>query len=141
MNNTNWLAVIACVIFGMAMGFLWYGALFQEIWMTGNGISMDGDTMLKNGNAVEQSATPMIVNTLAMILYAIVLNWLINATNSTTLTKGLKLGLIIGIFPLMDNILTNLFAANSFELSLIDGSYMLILIGGMGAILGGWRKK
>ena len=40
-TKTNWLAIIACAIGGMLLGFLFYGMLFQSQWMAGNGITQD----------------------------------------------------------------------------------------------------
>lgn len=141
MRNTNWLAVAAAVVAGMAIGFLWYGALFQNQWMAGNGISMDGDIVFKDGVEQPMSSMPMIVNTLAMIIYAIFMDWLIFKTNDTTWAKGATLGLILGLVMLVGVYVGNLFAMAPMSLSMVDGSYSLVLFTVMGAIIGGWRKK
>ena len=141
MNKINWLAIVACAVAGMAIGFLWYGALFQDQWMLGNGITMDGDTMLKNGTAIAASSLPMIVNTVIMIVYALIINWLISITNYTGWTKGVLIGLAVAVCVSLNTLTTNMFASNPMSLSYIDISYILVLMAVMGAILGGWRKK
>ncbi len=139
--KTNWLAILVCVILGMAMGFIWYGALFQNQWMSGNGITMTGDQMFKNGVAMEMSMTPMIFNTVAMIIYALLMNWLVQNTGSTNLMSGLTVGAVIGLLHLLGIITGNMFAGNPMSLSLVDGSYTFALFAVMGAILGAWQKK
>ncbi|MCB0648373.1 MAG: DUF1761 domain-containing protein [Saprospiraceae bacterium] len=141
MRNTNWLAIAAAVVAGMAIGFLWYGALFQNQWMAGNGISMNGDITLKDGVEQPMSSMPMIANTLAMVIYAIFMDWLIFKTNDTTWAKGATLGLILGLVMLVGVYVGNLFAMAPMSLSMVDGSYSLVLFTAMGAIIGGWRKK
>ena len=142
MNNTNWLAVIVSAAAGMGIGYLWYGVLFMKPWADGNGITTNDDMtqMFKHGEEVAMSDTPMIVNTIGMILFALLLNWLINKTNHTSATRGATLGGIIGIFATINIILSNLFAIRPLSLSLVDGSYLIVILAVMGAILGGWRK-
>lgn len=123
------------------LGFLWCGALFQNQWMAGNGITMSGDQMFKNGVAMDMSMTPMIFNTIAMLIYALVMNWLIQKTGSTDLMSGLTLGAVIGGIHLFGIITGNMFAGNPMSLSMVDGSYTFILFAAMGAILGAWQKK
>lgn len=140
MGKINWLAVVLSVVVGMGLGFLWYGALFQGYWMEGNGITMEGDKMFKNGIEVASSSFPMIFNTIATIIYPIFLNWIINKTGETTAMGGAKLGFIMGLVITLGIITTNLFASNSTVLSCVDGSFMTVLFTVMGAIMGGWRK-
>lgn len=141
MGRTNWLAIIACVVAAMGIGFLWYGALFNEQWMAGNGITMEGDNMFKNGIPRPYSNSPMIINTIVMLIYALIMNWLIHKTRDTSVVKGFLLGLVIGGILALNHWTANLFAGNPESLTMVDGSYAIVLFGIMGAILGGWRKK
>ena len=143
MNKTNWLAVLASAAAGMGLGFLWYGVLFMDQWAAANGITMSEDEtqMFKNGNEVAMSSTPMIMNTIGMILFALLLNWLINKTDHTTGSKGATLGGIIGVFAAINIFLSNMFAVNPISLSMVDASYIIAILAVMGLILGGWRKK
>jgi len=110
--------------------------------MKANGITMEGEnTMFKDGVEMTMSNTPMIFNTIGVIVYALLLNWLINKTNQTTGAKGALLGAIIGVFAGIDTFLSNEFAFNSREGSLIDGLYLVVVLAVMGFILGAWRKK
>ena len=142
MNKTNWLAVIASAVAGMGIGFLWYGLFFNAQWMTGNGITTNEDrtTMFKDGAELPVSMTPMIVNFVGMVVFAIILNWLINRTNHTTGAKGATLGGVIGLIAAINIFLSNMFAFNPSSLTMIDGSYIIVVLAVMGLILGGWRK-
>jgi Protein of unknown function (DUF1761) len=142
-NKTNWLAVAASVVGAMIIGFLWYGAIFQNQWMSGNGItsSEDGLKMFKDGAEMDMSPTPMIVNTLFMIVYALIINWLLDKANARTLQSGMMIGLAVGVTHLLNVVVGNMFAANPSTLSMVDGSYSLVVFTLMGAIIGGWQKK
>jgi Protein of unknown function (DUF1761) len=140
-SKTNWLAVAACVVAGMGLGMTWYGALFQEQWMAGNGITMEGEKFLKNGVEMPMTMTPMIVNTVFMLVYALIMNWLIKKTGATDLMGGLMVGGAVGLMMLMGIITGNMFAAAPSSLSMVDGSYSLVIFLVMGAILGGWQKR
>ncbi len=143
MNKTNWLAVVAAVVAGMGLGYLWYGALFMKQWADGNGITTNDDMtqMFKYGEEVAMSNTPMIVNTIGLIVFAILLNWLMNKTNHITAASGAKLGAIIGLFAAINLILGGFFAVRPLSLGFVDGSYIIVLLAVMGLILGAWRKK
>ena len=139
--KTNWLAIAASVVVGMLMGFLWYGMLFQNQWMAGNGFTMEGDKMFKNGAEIPMSATPMIVNTIVMLVYALIMNWLLNKMSISTWQSGAMVGGGIGLLMAFGILTGNMFAQNPMSLTMVDGSYSLVLFALMGAIIGGWRKK
>jgi len=139
--KTNWLAIAASVVVSMLMGFLWYGVLFQSQWMAGNGFTMEGDKMFKNGAEIPMSTTPMIVNTVAMVVYALIMNWLLNKMNISTWQSGALAGGGIGLLMAFGILTGNMFAQNPMSLSLVDGSYSFLLFVLIGAIVGGWRKK
>lgn len=142
-NKTNWLAIIAAAVAGMGLGFLFYGALFQDVWMAGNGITTDESMtkMFKHGEEVPVSNLPMIINTVAMVIYALIMNWLIDKAGATTLAGGATVGAAVGFMMLLNEYVGNRFAANPTSLSMVDGGYALVLFVVIGAIVGGWRKK
>lgn len=140
-RKTNWLAIAASVVAGMAIGFLWYGFLFNSQWMAGNGFTMEGDKIFKNGVEVPMSATPMIVNTIVMVVYALVMNWLLGKMNVSTWQTGATVGAAIGLMMVLGILTGNMFAQNPMSLTLVDGSYSLVMFTLFGAIIGGWQKK
>lgn len=141
MKQTNWLALLISIIIGMALGFLWYGALFMEQWSTVHNIVVENDIFFKNGNQVESSPIPMILNFVGLIFYSLILNWLIRKTEMWGFLNGAIIGLTVGTVACIDIILNNLFAFNPSIASLIDGSYIIVILTVMGGIIGAWRKK
>lgn len=144
-SRINWLAVLASAVAGMAVGFLWYGALFVEPWMAGNGITVTGEgaamKMFKNGAEIPSSSLPMIINSVTMIVYPLLLAWLLQKTSIRTWSGGATVGLIVGLTHLFMVYTSNRFAQNPTSLSMVDGSYAVVLFAIMGAIMGGWQKK
>lgn len=144
-SRTNWLAVAACVVFGMAMGFLFYGYLFNDIWMAGNGIAVSGEgeamKMTKNGADMPMSNTPMIFNTVCIAVYALLMDWLLRRQGVSTWMSGATTGAVIGLIGLLGVFTGNMFAGNPTSLSMVDGSYTFLMFTIFGAIIGGWQKK
>lgn len=140
-RKTNWLAIAAAAVASMFIGFLWYGFLFNAQWMAGNGFTMEGEKMFKNGAEVPMSATPMIVNTIVMFVYALVLNWLFGKMNVSTWQTGATIGGAIGVLMALGVMVGNMFAMNPMSLTMVDGSYSLVVFAVIGAIVGGWQKK
>ena len=140
-RKTNWLAIVAAAAAGMFIGFLWYGFLFNAQWMAGNGFTMEGEKMFKNGVEVPMSATPMIVNTLVMLVYAWIMHWLLGKMNVSTWQTGATVGAVIGALMTLGVIVGNMFAMNPMSLSMVDGSYSFVSFTVIGAIVGGWQKK
>lgn len=140
-RKTNWLAIITSVVVTMLIGFLWYGVLFQGQWMAGNGITMEGEKMLKNGAEMPMSPMPMVVNVVAMAIYALVMNWLLGKMNVSTWQTGATIGAAVGLMMFLGILTGNMFANNPMSLTLVDGSYSFLLFVLIGAIVGGWQKK
>lgn len=142
-NKTNWLAILASVVAAMIIGFLWYGTLFQNQWMAGNGITANEDwtKMFKDGAEMDMSPMPMVFNTIFMVVYAFIINWLINKTDMRTWQGGMMIGLAVGLTHTLNVIAGNLFAANPSSLSMVDGSYSLVLFTVIGTILGAMQKR
>lgn len=146
-SKTNWLAVLVAVIAGMFIGFLWYGVFFQAQWaeavgMTGPGLTEPGGEVLKHGTPITlDPTTPMIINAVSMAIYALVLNWLVVQTSRYSFAGGATLGALVGTVPLLTSYVGNRFSADPTILSIIDGSYYLVLFAVIGGIIGGWRRK
>lgn len=140
-TKTNWIALVVSAFVGMAMGWLWYGMLFTDLWMSGNGMTMEGEKLMKNGAEMPMNSLPMIVNIISLLVYAYCLNWLVNKTGSFDLKSGATLGAVIGVIHLFGIYTGNRFAGNPTSLSMVDGFYTFLLFTVMGAIIGAWRPK
>lgn len=147
MQKINWLALLAVTVAGMFIGFLWYGAFFMDLWseavgFTGPGLTTEGEAVFKNGEPITlDPVTPMIINAVSMVIYGVIMNWLVVQTNRTSFSGGAMLGAIVGVIPLLTSYVGNRFSADPTILSIIDGSYYIVLFAVIGAIMGGWRKK
>lgn len=136
------MAVVVSVIAAMGIGFLWYGVLFQQQWMAGNGITMEGEKYLKNGAEMPMSSMPMVYNIISMALNALIVNWLIGRkSGASSWMDGAQVGGAVGVVMAVGIFVGNTFAGNPHSLALIDGSYSLVIFTAIGAILGGWQKK
>ncbi len=140
-TKTNWLALIISIILCMGLGYLWYGVLFTHQWMAGNGITMVDGVAMKNGTAMPMTNLPMIVNTISLVVYAYLMNWLVNRSGSFTFQSGATVGAVVGIINFFRIYTGNRFAGNPTSLSMIDGSYTLLIFIVIGAVIGGWRSK
>ncbi|MBK9335850.1 MAG: DUF1761 domain-containing protein [Lewinellaceae bacterium] len=140
-SKTNWLAIVVSVIVSMSIGFLWYGVLFQNQWMSGNGITLEGEKLFRNGAEMPMSSMPMIVNTVVMVVYALLMNWLLGKMNVSTWQTGASVGAAIGLMMVGGILTGNMFAGDPMSLTWVDGSYSFVLFVLIGAIVGGWRKK
>ncbi len=144
-SRVNWLAVVASAVACMAIGFMWYGALFVDTWMAGNGISVTGEgeamKMFKNGVEMPVSNLPMIINTVVLFIYPLLMSWILQKTGIRTLASGAALGFVIGLTHLLNVYVGNRFSGAPTSLSMVDGSYSLVLFTVIGAIMGGWQKK
>jgi len=141
-NKTNWLAIVVCAVAGMGLGFLWYGFMFTNQWMEGNGITMGADgKMLKNGVEMSQSPLPMIVNVVSLLVYGYLISWLINKCAAFDLKSGATVGAVIGLISLFGIYTGNRYAGNPISLSMVDGFYTFLLFTMIGAIIGAWRPK
>ena len=146
-SSFKWLAVLVSVIVGMFIGFLWYGAFFNGAWseavgFTGPGLTEAGAEVLKYGQPVTlDPVTPMIINVGLMTLYAVFFGWLTGRTEDTTFGEGAMLGAVVGVVAAAGQAVGNLFAMEPTVLSLIDGSYYIVLFAVIGGIMGGWRNR
>jgi hypothetical protein len=83
----------------------------------------------------------MIFNIVAIVVFALLLNWLLGLANARTWMEGAKIGGAIGLILALNEYVGNMFAMNPASLSMVDGSYSLVMFTLFGAILGGWQKK
>lgn len=74
------------------VGFIWFGLLFQDLWMTSNGFTME---------QMEASFNPALVyggGLLIPIILAFALGWLLKATGTSGLVPSVVFALKLGLF-------------------------------------------
>lgn len=135
LQNVNYMAAVAATIASGIIGFLWYGKNgFLKEWMKLVGLKQK-DVDDTSGMAVQYAAMYVFY-----FLAAIAIAALMDMTSQTGGGDGALMGGVIGLVggfgPLVS---TYGFARRKFELSMIDGGYLLVTFVVMGAIVGMWQ--
>ena len=132
----NHLAVLVCVILLHVIGFLWYGPLFGESWMSMVGVD-PGSAQSSAGQA-----GLWITNFVATLAPVYLLAWLFTKLGVTSGLRGAGLAFVITFcmhhLPVMSG---NMFAAEHYALAWITGGFSLVGMSISGFILGAWTKR
>lgn len=137
--GVNLLAVLACAVAGMVVGFVWYSPmLFAKPWMVLMGYDPNDKAKIAE---MQKSAGPSYaMSFVASILTAFVLGKIISVAGSMNAVDGLKIGLVVWLGFVTTVQFTNaLFSRQRNKLYMINTGYQLVCYVVMGAILGAWR--
>jgi len=129
----NHWAVLACAVFSMALGALWYSPLFfYKAWKTENKLT---DEQLKQSNPLKTYG----ISFLLAYLMSYNLAFFLGDAN-TNWQWGITAGFLAG-FGWAAAIFTTiaLFEQKSWRYILINSFYIIIYFTGIGFILGIWR--
>lgn len=134
--QTNWLALLACGVFYMVVGMLWYGPLFAQPWMKLIGkTKKDIEREMKKGSMPKTYATSFILS----LITAYVINMLIQLTNITDVGSAVMLGLMVWLgFVAAPNGTLVLYENRPVKLFAINAGYYLVTILGSAVILTLW---
>jgi hypothetical protein len=131
--NINPLAVVVAAIVPMALGFLWYGPLFGNLWMTTRGVTREQMASVSPGQAYG-------VTTVLALVTALALAMVLSASATQDLTAGVTLGAIIGVGLVATSLATNgIFEERPSTLVLLNAAYQVVSLIVMGAVIGLWR--
>ncbi len=139
LSSVNWLAVLACVVVNLAIGFVWYSPkTFFPAWWKGIGKT---EAMAPGSGGMAMTWT---LTVLAGFVQAVFLSFLINAMGAgqggTSLLSGLTAGLMTWLgFVAPTNLVNKLFAGHGLKVWAIEAGNHLVNFLAMGAILGAWR--
>jgi hypothetical protein len=141
MADVNYLAVFACGIFAMVIGFVWYGPLFGKAWsqLMGWG-EMTPELMAEK----QKQARPAYAITFVLSLVtAFVLAHELIFASAFTNTTGVAAGISAGFWNWLGFIVpvtvgTVLWDGKPWKLWFINAGYWLVLLLGMGVILALW---
>ena len=132
MGTVNWLAVLVSGISAFVLGGVWYSpALFGKAWMAENNMTVDE---VKKGNKGKIFGWSFILS----LVMAANLGMFIN-TPDMNLSQGIIYGLLTGLWIFCGIAIVGLFEHKSAKYIFINGGYMLVALGLMGAIIGIWR--
>jgi len=134
--SVNYWAVLACVVFNMVLGSLWYGPLFGKAWKKAMGLDPNMKPTPEQNKMAMKSMSGMV---LTSFVTAWVLAYLVDYTVTTNWMEGAQTGLWIWAgFQATLMIEEVLFEKKKKELFLINGMFHLVSMLAMGAILASW---
>lgn len=134
----NWLAILACGVAAMAIGFVWYGPLFGKEWMKLIGMTE------KKMEATKKDITTTYTTSFAVSLlmaYALAHFIWFTAPGAVNVIIGVKTALWAWVgFVVTIAINNNLFAPvkKPTNLITIESGYYLVILVAMGAIIAIW---
>ena len=136
MGAINHLAAIVAGLVQFAFGAVWY-SVFAQPWMTGIGKTRE-QLMAENGN----SPAPYIIAVVTAVIVAYTIAWLLPRLDARSAGGGMRVGVTLALTLVATTIALNYgFEGRSVSLWLINAGYMVVGMGIMGAIVGGWKKK
>ncbi|MBP9710809.1 MAG: DUF1761 domain-containing protein [Candidatus Pacebacteria bacterium] len=131
----NYMAVVACAIAAMIIGYVWYGPLFGKKWAHMSGVSLE--RMQKGGG---KSYAIMFVGSL---ITAYTLSHVLAFATTYMQTSGVSAGISSGFWmwlgfvaPVMLG--TVLWEGKPWKLWAINSGYYLVVLCTMGVILTSW---
>ncbi len=132
MSTINWLAVAVAGISAFVLGGVWYSpALFGKAWMKENNMSVED---VQKGNKAKIFGWSFILSLLMAVNLAMFLN-----DPKINLEMGIIYGLLTGVWIFCGIAIVALFEHRSARYIFVNGGYMLVALGLMGAVIGAWR--
>ena len=132
MGHVNWLAVLVAGISAFIIGGVWYSpALFGNAWMKENNLTVE---QMQKSNKGKVYGWAFVLT----LIMAVNLSMFLNAPDIHFL-MGLVYGLLTGVWIFCGIAIVGLFEQKSARYIFINGGYMLVALGLMGAIIGVWR--
>jgi hypothetical protein len=132
MSTINRLAVLVAGLSAFILGGIWYSpALFGKSWMKENDMTVED---VQKGNKGKIFGWSFILSLVMAVNLAMFL-----ADPKTDLAMGLVYGLLTGVWIFCGIAIVGLFEHKSARYIFINGGYMLVAPGLMGAIIGAWR--
>lgn len=131
-HGTNLLGILAASIGFFFIGFLWYGVIFMEKWMTLQGLPMDG----------EQQMMPYVWGFLITVVQVVGINYVLHQSGAKVLSTCAKIALILAILLAVPFVAyATIYAGAPIELLMIDASHMVVGYVVAGVILSFFRGK
>ena len=131
----NYMAVVACAIAAMVVGYVWYGPLFGKMWAHLSGISMEH---MQQGGSKSYAITFAGSLVMAYVL-AVTLGIFKLAFGGLELSMALQGGfwLWLGFFA-TTQLSVVLWEGKSWKLFFLNTSYSLVSVLTMSAIIASW---
>jgi Sec-independent protein secretion pathway component TatC len=136
--GTNLLGILAATIVFYLLGFLWYGMIFDEMWLAFNGIS-EAEALAQAENMGAMMYVGGIVITLMQVLG---LAYILHHASASVVLTCVKICAIIAVLialPLM--LYAHIYEGRSHQAILLDFAHILIGYILVGAVLSFFRGK
>ena len=134
--HANILAILACGVASLVIGFVWYGPLFGKAWAGYTGWTEEKIKTISGS----RMARTYFLTFLAALVTAFILDVIGWAIHTETVGQGFFLGLWTGIgFAAMAFATTHLFEHKPAGLWLIVSGYQIAYQAAAGVILALWR--
>ena len=129
-------AVWVSVVLTFVVGFLWYGPVFGDAWMSMVGLDM------ATIEANPPGAGIWITNVLSSAIQMYVLAWLFTKMSVNGGMQGAVIGFLIGFaFNHMAGMTSGMFSQYPYGLAWITGGFSIVILTIGGFILGAWTKS
>jgi hypothetical protein len=135
-SSINWLAVVACVVFSMVSGSLWFGPkTFFPIWWKAIGMK-EGDTA--TGSPLTW-ALIIVSSVVQAVFMALMVTAMGSLTGGATLASGATAGFMLWLgFVAPTGLANKLFSSQLKAWAIETGNHLINFVV-FGAILGAWR--
>jgi hypothetical protein len=93
LKGVNWIAVLIAFVLLEVLGYLWYGMVFNKVWMaemTAIGLKPDMSSSAQT--------TSLIEGAVLILVQVVGLSWLIGKLGANSLQAGLMAGLAAWVF-------------------------------------------
>ena len=130
--KVNWLAIFAATVAGFFIGFLWYGLLFDSMWMDLTGITLE---MIEDSSVAMTMGLSILVTFIAAWGLAVLIGKAPSASN------GMMTGAFVSLFFVATTLAQNyVYSLNPLGLWLLDAGFVVVMFAVMGAIIGMMKK-
>jgi hypothetical protein len=135
-SQVNWLAVAVAAVATFLLGGLWYSALFQKPWIRSQNLTDEQVARMKADMNPAKFFGGMLVS---YFVLAVVMALLVTSFDIRTTGSGALLGLLTWVAVAAVHMTGHLASNKAIAAFLIDTSFQLIFLVGMGAVLAAWR--
>ena len=128
--SVNWLAVLVGTVLSMAMGALWYGPLFGQLWLRLIG---------KTADELESDPIMYVKTALAALIGMVVLNLTVAAFGPSGFLSGMLLsGLLFIGFGAVTTFVYTTFEGPTEKVWALYAAYQLVVYLIMGGVFAIW---
>lgn len=131
----NWLAILVAALTAFIAGAVWYTVIFVQAWPRYH--------MIPEQRLAQLGRYPIVTFSIMLLAYAAmatVLDVLVIALNISKPLDGALLGLLIGVgIAMFITLVENRLHRKPLAAFLIDGSFQIIVLTLIGAIVASWR--